>query len=97
VSEHFEERRNILSLTSLPAAGLNQTLNATAEDAADVMEAVKLHTDVVHETLHSSLTAEFPSFDDTTYWGPLDDSFQAFVDMDWNAMGTQDDFLDWAM
>ena len=94
-------RRNVLNLFAVPASasatGLHQTLNAATEDAADVMEAVHVHADDVHGSLHSTLASEFPSFDDTTYWGPLDDSFQAFMDMDWNTIGSQDEFLDWAM
>ena len=44
-----------------------------------------------------ALTFDLPNFDDTEWWGPLDDNYQAFMDLDWNMMGGYDDINAMAM
>lgn len=45
----------------------------------------------------SRVATDFPTFDDSSYWGPFDDNFQTFIDVNWDTMDAQNGLMNWAI
>jgi hypothetical protein len=76
-----------------PLKGLHQTLATENAHDADMMNAVVPHTGFMGTANHLNVH----DMDDSVFWGPVDDSFKRFMELDWDMMSTDAEVMHWAL
>lgn len=49
------------------------------------------------DLMNAANSLDVPDMDDSVFWGPVDDSFKIFMEMDWNLMGSDAEVMHWAL
>lgn len=76
-------------------ASLQQPLLSLDSNEGPTMAMNRIPTDYM-ELSQDPTRPDMPELDDTSYWGPIDDNFRQFLDMDWSMMA-EEEVMHWAI